>query len=138
MSKMRVCLDAGHFGKYNRSPVVKSYYESEMTWALHLKLKAQLEGLEAEKDSANEQLEGYTGRDGVVASYEKLLKAADDYYSGEYGAALEALEQLDETVSGTNYQAVYRKLRQIWEILVQPSMKLQRGPWSRPGIWEVL
>ncbi len=43
MSKMRVCLDAGHFGKYNRSPVVKSYYESEMVWALHLKLKAQLE-----------------------------------------------------------------------------------------------
>ena len=74
-------------------------------------LKAQLEELEAEKNSANEQLEGYTGTDGVVASYEKLLKAADDYYSGEYGAALEALDQLDETVSGANYQAVYRKLK---------------------------
>lgn len=44
MSKVKVCLDAGHVGsKYNQSPVVKTYYESAMVWALHLKLKAQLE-----------------------------------------------------------------------------------------------
>ena len=43
MSK-KICLDAGHVGsKYNQSPVVKIYYESAMVWALHLKLKAQLE-----------------------------------------------------------------------------------------------
>ena len=43
MSK-KICLDAGHVGsKYNQSPVVKTYYESAMFWALHLKLKAQLE-----------------------------------------------------------------------------------------------
>lgn len=43
MSKT-ICLDAGHIGsKYNQSPVVKTYYESAMVWALHLKLKAQLE-----------------------------------------------------------------------------------------------
>ena len=42
MSK-KICLDAGHVGsKYNQSPVVKTYYESAMVWALHLKLKAQL------------------------------------------------------------------------------------------------
>ena len=45
MSK-KICLDAGHVGsKYNQSPVVKTYYESAMVWALHLKLKAQLEAL---------------------------------------------------------------------------------------------
>lgn len=38
-----VCLDAGHYGKYNRSPAVKSYYESDMAWTLHLLLKAELE-----------------------------------------------------------------------------------------------
>lgn len=44
MSKIKICLDAGHFGtKYNQSPVVKTYYESAMVWALHLKLKAELE-----------------------------------------------------------------------------------------------
>jgi len=43
MSK-KICLDAGHVGSNtNQSPVVKTYYESAMVWALHLKLKAQLE-----------------------------------------------------------------------------------------------
>lgn len=40
---MKICLDAGHYGKYNRSPVVPEYYESEMNWKLHLKLKEELE-----------------------------------------------------------------------------------------------
>ena len=44
MSKIKICLDAGHVGsKYNQSPVVKTYYESAMVWSLHLKLKAALE-----------------------------------------------------------------------------------------------
>ena len=44
MSKIKVCLDAGHVGsKYNQSPVVKSYYESAMVWKLHLLLKDELE-----------------------------------------------------------------------------------------------
>lgn len=41
--KITVCLDAGHYGKYNRSPAVKTYYESEAMWKLHLLLKAALE-----------------------------------------------------------------------------------------------
>lgn len=40
---MKICLDAGHYGKYNRSPAVTSYYESEMTWKLHNYLKKHLE-----------------------------------------------------------------------------------------------
>ena len=44
MSKIKICLDAGHVGsKYNQSPIVKTYYESAMVWKLHLKLKAELE-----------------------------------------------------------------------------------------------
>lgn len=31
----KVCLDAGHFGKYNRSPVNCDYYESIQMWELH-------------------------------------------------------------------------------------------------------
>ena len=38
-----VCLDAGHYGKYNRSPAVLEYYESDMNWKLHLLLKVELE-----------------------------------------------------------------------------------------------
>lgn len=39
-----VCLDAGHAGKYNRSPVVPEYYESDMNWKLHNLLADELEG----------------------------------------------------------------------------------------------
>ena len=40
---VKICLDAGHYGKYNQSPAVKTYYESEMNWQLHLLLKKYLE-----------------------------------------------------------------------------------------------
>lgn len=43
MAKIKVCLDAGHYDKYNQSPVVPKYYESDMAWKLHLKLKKYLE-----------------------------------------------------------------------------------------------
>lgn len=40
---MRICLDAGHYGKYNQSPVDKRYFESDMAWKLHLLQKKYLE-----------------------------------------------------------------------------------------------
>ena len=43
MAKIKICLDAGHYGKYNQSPVVPEYYESDMAWKLHLKIKKYLE-----------------------------------------------------------------------------------------------
>lgn len=41
--EIRILLDAGHYGKRNRSPCVREYYESEAMWKLHLALKAALE-----------------------------------------------------------------------------------------------
>ncbi len=43
MGEVSLCLDAGHYGKYNRSPVVPEFYESEFNWKLHLLLKKYLE-----------------------------------------------------------------------------------------------
>ena len=40
---IKVCIDAGHYGKTNRSPGVKEYYESEMNWKLQNYLKSELE-----------------------------------------------------------------------------------------------
>lgn len=40
---MKICLDAGHYGKYNQSPINRMYYESKMVWKLHLLLKGYLE-----------------------------------------------------------------------------------------------
>lgn len=56
MSKVKICLDAGHYGKYNRSVAVPTYYESDMNWKLHLKLKAALEeyGIEVITTRANQ------------------------------------------------------------------------------------
>ena len=45
---MRICLDAGHYGKYNRSPVDAQYYESDAMWKLHLMQKKYLEEYGAE------------------------------------------------------------------------------------------
>lgn len=46
-----VCLNAGHYGKINQSPVVKTYYESEMNWKLHSFLAEELEkyGIQVKK-----------------------------------------------------------------------------------------
>lgn len=52
-----VCLDAGHFGKYNRSPVVPEYYESEAVWALHNYLANELEGYGIEVKQTRKNLD---------------------------------------------------------------------------------
>lgn len=39
----KICLDAGHYGKYNPYPAVPGYYESDMAWRLHLLQKKYLE-----------------------------------------------------------------------------------------------
>lgn len=39
----KICIDAGHYGKSNQSPCNKKYYESDMSWKLHLLLKSALE-----------------------------------------------------------------------------------------------
>lgn len=41
---IKICIDAGHYGEYNQSPCNEEYFESVMTWKLHLKLKKYLEG----------------------------------------------------------------------------------------------
>lgn len=48
LAGIRICDDAGHYGKYNRCPAIPAYYESDMAWKLHLMLKQYLEELGAE------------------------------------------------------------------------------------------
>lgn len=43
VAKGKICLDAGHYGKYNQSPADPNYYESERMWELHLRKKKYLE-----------------------------------------------------------------------------------------------
>lgn len=39
---VKICLDAGHYGKYNQSPANKKYWESEAMWKLVEYLKEEL------------------------------------------------------------------------------------------------
>lgn len=40
---IKIMLDAGHYGNYYNKGAVEGYYESNMTWDLHLLLKSELE-----------------------------------------------------------------------------------------------
>ena len=40
---MKICIDAGHYGNYNRSTVNPAYWESQFSWKFHLMLKSELE-----------------------------------------------------------------------------------------------
>lgn len=43
MKEIKIMLDAGHYGKYNRSPVVPAYYESDFSFKFVNMLKKELE-----------------------------------------------------------------------------------------------
>lgn len=47
LSGKKICIDAGHYGNYNRCPAIPEYYESIMAWKLHLLQKKYLEQLGA-------------------------------------------------------------------------------------------
>lgn len=76
-SKPIVCLDAGHYGKYNQSPAVKTYYESEMTWKLHNYLATELEayGIQVKKTRAAQ------GEDLSLAKRGEASKGCDLFLS---------------------------------------------------------
>lgn len=79
----KVCLDAGHYGKYNRSPVYPSYYESDMSWKLHNMLADELEsyGIEVIKTRPNQA----TDRELVSRGY--AAKGCDLFLSIHSNAA---------------------------------------------------
>ncbi len=74
---MKICLDAGHYGKYNPSPVNKAYYESDMTWKLHKYLKTALEtyGIEVIVTRSSKD------KDLALESRGKLAKGCDLFIS---------------------------------------------------------
>ena len=96
MSKIKICLDAGHTGNnYNQSPVVKTYYESAMVWALHLKLKAQLES------------RGFT----VVTTRKDINTKLGVYERGTASKGCDVFISLHSNACGTesvDYPVVYR------------------------------
>lgn len=84
--KFKVCLDAGHYGKYNRSPVNKNYYESDFTWKFTNYEKAALEkyGIEVVLTRSNKDV------DLALVSRGKLSKGCDLFKSNHSNACNDA------------------------------------------------
>ncbi len=97
---IKICLDAGHYGStYNRSPIVKEYYESEMNWKLHLKLKAELEARGFEViTTRNEQ-----GQNPELYDRGKTAKGCDLFMSLHSNAAYSTSEVADGSVHKSEY-----------------------------------
>lgn len=79
----KVCLDAGHYGNYNRSPVVSGYYESVRMWKLTELLAAELtaRGIHVVKTRSNQ------ATDLALTSRGKKAKGCDLFVSLHSNAA---------------------------------------------------
>lgn len=80
---MKICLDAGHYAKYNRSPVVPGYWESERMWKLTDLLAAALKkkGVTVVKTRTNQVI------DLALVNRGKLAKGCDLFLSLHSNAA---------------------------------------------------
>lgn len=127
MSK-KICLDAGHYGKkYNRSPVVEEYYESEMNWKLHLMLKKYLEGYGFEVITTRAE----QGEDPELYDRGKTAEGCDlflslhsnaAYSSGDPEAKRKANEKVDRvdvyaTLDGRAHDLAKRLADKIAEVM---------------------
>ena len=95
----KICLDAGHYGKYNRSPVVKEYYESDMNWKLHLLLKKYLEGYGFEVITTRAEQE----KDLALYDRGKTAKGCDLFISLHSNAAYSSSEVADGSKHKNEY-----------------------------------
>lgn len=89
-----VCLDAGHYGKYNRSAAVPAYYESDMTWKLHLLQKVELEkyGIEVRLTRASQD------KDLALVSRGKASEGCDLFISDHSNATGSGVSETTDRV----------------------------------------
>ena len=76
VKEVKIMLDAGHYGKYNRSPAVPAYYESDFTFKFANMLKTALEAYgfivgTTRKDQAKDM--GLTARGKAAKGYNLFI-----------------------------------------------------------------
>lgn len=72
----KVCIDAGHFGYYNKSPFNSKYWESQRMWKLHELVADELEkrGIEVRKTRTNQAADmALTSRGKMAAGCDVFL-----------------------------------------------------------------
>lgn len=123
-----VCIDAGHYGLYNRSPVVPAYYESTMNWALAKLLDTQLGtyGIEVCHTRTNQS------KDMALATRGRASKGADLFLSlhsnaddSENVRYVVAMYQVDDNCGEMDEQS-----REVAEILAKTVGEVMDLPWQ--------
>lgn len=126
-----VCLDAGHHGKYNQSPVVKSYYESEMNWKLHLLLKAELEkyGIQVKTTRANKDKDlGLEARGKASKDCDLFISLHSNAASAESVQYVAAMYQVDDNCGVMDEQS--KQFALLLAESVASVMKLPYNTWA--------
>lgn len=114
---IKICLDAGHYAKYNKG-VVSGYYESDMTWELHNYLKSELESYGFEvgvtRTDKNKDLE-VSERGLKSKGYNLFLSLHSNAASGESAdyVALYHLVKDNTTKVDEESEAVAKKLAPV-------------------------
>lgn len=130
----RICLDAGHYGKYNRSPVVPAYYESDMNWKLHLLLKKELEsyGFEVITTRADKD------KDLALESRGKAAKGCDLFLSLHSNAAssesvnyVVCMHQVDDNCGAIDEQS--KNIADLLATTVADIMRVKPMVWASPS-----
>lgn len=129
-----VCLNAGHAGKANRSPVVPEYYESEMTWKLTNYQAEELEkyGIEVWKTREKQGVGMGLIERGKAAKGSDLWLSnhsnASDTESVDYPLAVYMVSD-----SGTQIDEQSKEIGKLLAQTIYEVMQTRQGPntWSR-------
>lgn len=123
-----VCLDAGHYAKYNRSPVVPAYYESEMNWKLAHLLDAELYkyGIEVRHTRAdpNKDME-LTDRGKASAGADLFISLHSNAADSESVRYVVAMFQVDDDCGKMDEQS-----REVAGILAETVGNVMNLPWQ--------
>lgn len=130
----KICLDAGHYGKYNRSPVVPAYYESDMNWKLHLMLKKELEsyGFEVITTRANKDKDlAHEARGKAAKGCDLFLSLHSNAASSESVNYVVCMHQVDDNCGAIDEQS--KNIADLLSTTVADIMRVKPMVWASPS-----
>lgn len=134
---IKVCLDAGHYGKYNRSPVYPSYYESDMSWKLHNYLANELEAYDIEviKTRANQDTDRELVSRGLASKGCNLFLSLHSNAAGNENANYAIAIHLAQK-SGANYDDKAEEIALKLADVIGKTMGCEGRTGTRAADWD--
>lgn len=132
---IRICLDAGHDGKYNQSNVVPAYYESDFNWKLYIRLKKYLEeyGIEVigTRASQNTQL-GLNSRGKCSKGYDAFFSLhanAAERESADHVVIYEMVNKKSHSLAVVLAEAIQNTMNPIEKYDIRTKANNNGGEW---------